>query len=91
MCDEKTIKKINEGKAFVLTRSSAFWGIGVTLIIFIITNLTLAGVWKGNVDEKINNRPTFEQTRQIVKDEVREMKDDIKTIKEDVKEMLKQK
>lgn len=91
MCDPKTLEKLNNGKAVVISKSSAIIGGIITIIIFVVTNIALAGVWKGGIDEQIKNRPTYEETHKIAKDELKDMKDDIKEMRNDIKILLKEK
>ena len=57
MCDKKTIDKIESGEAMIVSKKSFQWGIGllIGLMIFLLTQSVLFGVWKGGVDEKVHN------------------------------------
>ena len=57
MCDKKTIDKIESGEAMIVSKKTYQWGIGLFmgLIMFLITQSVLFGVWKGGLDERVHN------------------------------------
>jgi len=70
------------------------WQIILTLIILlgtILGQLLLAQGWKTNIERDVKERPTYEETRKIVQNELLQVKDDIREIKTDIKSLLRNK
>jgi ferric-dicitrate binding protein FerR (iron transport regulator) len=65
MCSQELIKKVDEGKAVVVTKTTIQWAVIVTVAIFILTNAVMFGMWKGGVDEKLDAHMQSNQERFI--------------------------
>jgi len=56
MTDKKTIDRIESGEAVILNRKAIQWGAIATVLIFLLGQVMIFGIWKGSVDEKIQNK-----------------------------------
>ncbi len=55
MCSKRVIDDIDNGKAVVLDKRKFQYGTIITVVIFLLTQAVLFGVWKGTVDSKVDN------------------------------------
>lgn len=80
----------HNGKTWIVKK----WVVILTLIVLlgtIIGQILLAQGWKVNVDRDLKDRPTYEQTREIIKAELLDIKTDLKEMKYDIKDLIKAK
>lgn len=78
MCDQDTLNKIDNGKALVVTKKHIAWGAIATILVFLLSQAAIFGIWKGTTDEKIDNNT---KAIQILKErEVPKIKSELKTL-----------
>lgn len=77
MSDKELIEQIEAGKMIAVNKKSIAWGAVVTLLIFIITQSVLFGIWKGSVDSKLDENNTSMRRSEI---EIQKLKHNSKII-----------
>ena len=72
--------KIKNGNTWVIKK----WQAVLTLIMLlgtILGQILLAQSWKVNLERDVKDRPTYEETRRMINEELLDFKNDIKEIR----------
>lgn len=80
--------KVKNSNVWTIKKWQAILAI-IALFGTILGQILLAQGWKTNIERDVKERPTYEETRKIVKEEFLIYKDDIREIKNDIKNLLK--